>query len=230
MIKIRWNEQEMLEVGNRARHLISSNGNTSILDAVRKAQEILPKNRQRPLKGISQLERIVEICKLNDYSSEIKKEEIKEIIQLIEPVKTEEQSVVTFEHLIDKFAERFADKVANALANSLKSRLIGILSRSVTSITEDDKQQKRKVVVIGPKEDQATMLNREFGKLLDLRVFDASQLDLIGKNVANAAHVVLWTKFTTHAAQNLVPANKRIFINEGMDKIRAKLEELYCLD
>jgi hypothetical protein len=223
MKKIYWSKEDRTKVLIRAVEIRKQRLGLNLLECIRKAQTVLPHALHRPFKTHAS-------CV--DLTKELRTMAAKPEAPPVPPPTPEPPPAprLSIEDLLERVAEEFADRLMLKLNVALKQRATAVLGHAALAITEADRVRKRRVLVIGPLDSQFAMLEKEFGKLLDLRLGrkDASAAALTSISTS-ADVVVLWVDFISHAVQDYVPKEKVVFVNGGMDALRAKLEEVYCL-
>lgn len=87
--------------------------------------------------------------------------------------------------------------------------------------------RKPRVVLIGTKPEQASMLQSEFQKTLDLRCYIAdASIAQLQVAAGNADRVLVWTDFVNHSVTEGIPKDNRILVNGGMTALRSALNEI----
>lgn len=223
MTKITWNVEEQGAVCDEVVRIQPfGEAGTSVLNSFRKAQTILPPPRQRHLENKQALS--PSLLALLEAKLKARKA-VPAPLPPPEPVPPS-----TLEELIARLTEQFAETFALQLNVALKRRVASVLDSSVSATVETDRQQKRRVLVIGPRNDQFQLLVQQFGKLLDLRFADKTKSPRELSQAAATCHTILvWADFVSHSVHDHIPRERTRIVRGGMEAVRTALEEIYCL-
>lgn len=222
MSKIRWNTEEINIVVTKARELIKLDPRLSELNAVRRAQKELPKNRQREIKQKQQIERVLAQIFFDNANESAVNETIKEskstctldVKSFVETnsvfeILTNVPLIEIFNFLFIKgvdYLNAFALRQENleATTKALKGNVDAFLSNLLSAPTKEEisepaQNKKPKIVIFGLLGDQVNVLRS--------KKFLTSQVDLVfidkGKfpdTIPYADHYVILAKFMPHDA------------------------------
>lgn len=229
MARIFWTVEEMTVVANEIVRLEPLRNGYSLIQMAREAQGTLPKERRREINTDSALSpgfKNILTLRRAAAEAEAKTSVTKTLEQVVVREPTPKKK--TFDELVDGLAESFAEQLAERVRHHLKFRANNILQAFAMQVVEEDRIHKRKVMMVGPMHDQFLMLQKEFGKLLDLRYWDKSKgAAELGRISDSMDVIVVWTNFVSHSVHDHVAREKTVLVSGGMDSLRGKLEEIY---
>ena len=130
--------------------------------------------------------------------------------------------------------DELAIQLANRFIESFKKVLIPGLTKTFEEAElifskVSEKKKLPTVLVLGPKNDQQSILNKEFFGVLNLKYVEASsRSSLVTEKAKNAQCIVSWTNFVPHEFENHArnSGTHLIRVAGGMDTLSQKLLEL----
>lgn len=232
--RVRWTDSELAQVATQAVQLrINRAGELSKIEAVRKAQEVLPPERRRPLTNTANAARVLQAMQRVEpqvraaHQTAVKMAIEAEHMQVQAPA---DPVMAAITAIASELAARVAEIVTSALMAKVHEAIADAGRRRAGEAIAERKQ--RRVLVARLLPNQAGLLREEFGQLFDLRVLtqDAPLASLCSQAV-QSDDVIILTDFIGHADQYAVKAATRgrfHLVAGGMTSVREKLEELYC--
>lgn len=104
----------------------------------------------------------------------------------------------------------------------------------VIRLVEQPKPAKPKVCIVGLLGDQKRMIEKEFGPVFDLRIYESGGHTNYGGRefidaISRVDHIVVMTSFIGHSAENAIRAVKAkpVRVTGGMTNLRDRLTEIF---
>lgn len=222
--RVFWTPEEKEAILQEALRLRRSDKTLSVLRAFEKAQSVLSADRHRKFhNGLTSIGSGLPV-RLN----ELEKQSAAPTLPQPEPAPPQPSPVSTSKHLdlesaLDVLVDTFAAEIANRLEQKLRSRIKAVVER----VAEAAPTLRRKVLLVGAIGSQVTILEQEFGKVLDLRTLSTDAATKRGSNEwPQADAIVVWTNFIGHNITEKVPREKMLMVSGGMTEIRETLRRL----
>ena len=242
--KVFWNEHEKRVLCAEAARLLHGLHATRKLDALMKAQAVLPANRRRKLLALTGmawyeqgLSREIEILKLQTSQAEVaptppeppRLDELT-VAQLYPLLRarlvTELASFVTDVLHEVRWPETDRESVgANSLGSTLLKRLVADRSPSPDSSV----RKRTSVLVVGLKGGQMEEVRRDFGKELDLRFFGADEnKEKLRAMCEQVDFAIAMTGFISHAHEEIMTRRTRQYVrcSGGITRLKDTLQTL----
>lgn len=145
------------------------------------------------------------------------------------------------ESMLDDMAEKFAQSLADRFATKFRDAVRQKVQAALSAPTSEPeilppevlpkKKHQPSVLVCGLLPQQAGMMQREFGQVLDLRFWKDESPSQLKAQAKHVDHVVLFGSKMGHWTSETVESMRddAVVVYGGMSALRDKLTELYVL-
>lgn len=248
-MKVFWNAEEKASIAARVKELIDLGQFVSWSDAIKRAQAVLPKHRQRELSSPSgpaalAIRRIVDESQTKKQKAVIAEPKVPVPVPV--PVSNIELSVPNIvqgssmvEDSLKQIAKTMAEMLEGYLAEEMErvaERAFALAIKSIqdktTNLQKEAKKiaAKPKVLVCGLLPIQAEEISKEFSELLSFTFVASDQnMSVLKSNVSHVDSIIMMTKFISHSHSAIVAKYKNVInINGGVSALKHKLTEMAC--
>lgn len=230
---IRWSGDEVQAVFLAAQELWPRKPHLDVRRLALEAQAVLPPARRKKMPSTAQVH-----------------PQLRTMLQKIKPSATERtqpsaapppavaavevQVTSSLEVALDTLCEELAQRIATKVQFHLKQRAAAIIGNAALDNVAGDRAYKRKVMLIGGNSTQLAEIHKAFDKLLDLRTVGSTHGHTNTHwSVPQARDfqgpVVVWTDFVPHSVYDGISPEKLVRVSGGINSIKEKLEEIYCM-
>lgn len=231
-MRVRWTEEEKLQLINAAAALLQTKQVFSIRDALNKAILTLPKDRRRDLAALTQV----------PWFTEGVPAKLKEL---------ERQKTKTVEQQLDDAVSATAKQARTDLENEIVLWIAKILAKAIRLAVEDAglgslirqpetiatvrqrvhaaRERLPRVVVAGMLNSQAKTVEAAYKDKLDLRFWSKDQsTDTLKSMLSHADACVGMVSFLSHAHDAVLKSSKAPYqpVSGGVSQMKAALEKL----
>lgn len=235
--RVRWSPEEQALLVDTAAQAMKNKEVFSLREALNKAQQSLPKNRQREILALSQVPWFID--NVPKRVKELEAEQVnnleEKVIQAAETARNQARDEA-YEEMISKagallsriLIAAFRDPELRSVFSSSASN-VGYVPRHNPHPTGDPKVKKTRVVVAGALNDQAKHLETLFGQKLDIRFWSKDQSnDTLKSMLKNADAAVGMVGFLSHAHDAVLKASKVPYqpVSGGVSQVKQALESL----
>jgi uncharacterized protein (DUF1778 family) len=234
--RVRWSPEEQALLVETAAMAMKNKEVFSLRDALAKAQESLPKDRQRDIAALSQVPWFIDnVPKKVKELEEVQVSSLEsQIAEAVEAANLRARLEIEGE-LISK-AGALLSKILVAALQDPTLRLLLLPGQPVAHIPNHNpmprgasREKKPRVVVAGALNDQARHLETLMGQKLDLRFWSKDQSsDTLKSMLKNADAAVGMVGFLSHSHDGILKSSKIPYhpVSGGVSQVKRTLEEL----
>lgn len=233
--RVRWSPEEQALLIDTAARAMKNKEVFSLRESLNKAQESLPKDRQREILALSQVPWFIDGVpkKVKELEAEQVNNLEEKVIQAAEEARIRARNEVN-EELITKAGALLSKILIAALQDPqlqalLRGQPAAYIPKHNPLPTGEARAKKTRVVVAGALNDQAKHLETLFGQRLDLRFWSKDQSsDTLKSMLKNADACVGMVGFLSHAHDAVLKASKVPYqpVSGGVSQVKQALESL----
>jgi len=229
--RIRWTDEEQNKVAVAIGQHLLNNPGTSLPNAYKAVENLLPKNRRRSMAAVVQFDKMLPtiLDTMNPPKCVEKPEPEVRVVEKTLHI-TQKLSDISTDDLQAELNRRLMEPMLKEIANRVSQQVIQSIKNPAPVIDEPSSKKKKlpKRLIVGLIAEQKHSIKSEFKDVYDLRFHNASDdsTQVLQERCANVDEVILMTKFINHKHQDLVKKSGApfSFCNGGVSELQKMLE------